>query len=122
MHGKISLLFVYNLDSRILESLHDYSSGKGITSEKNVCPLSTLTHSPVGIKKEWKRFVKDLTIPSRDLAKNEFTAEFGARPITFPVVILKKEEELTVLASAEEIGRCAELGGLITILEERLHL
>jgi hypothetical protein len=115
-----ALLFVHNIDSGVLSALHDYSSSKVPASATGACPLSTLTHSPVGIKKEWKRFLKDLRLPSRTLDRNEFLAEFGQRPFTFPVVVLKKGVELSVFISTAELSLCNDLGALIRLVKERL--
>ena len=120
MPDSTTLLFVHNLDSGVLQSLHDYSSGKAAVSETDACTLSILTHSPVGMKKAWKQFLKDLKIPSRTLDRNEFIAEFGHRPITFPVVVLKKGPELSVLISTEELRQCHDLSSLILLVGERL--
>lgn len=114
-----TLLFVHNLDSGVLESLHDYSTSKGAASAADACILSKITHSPLGIKKEWKRFLKGLTIPARSLDRDEFLREFNSH-FTFPVVLLKKGAELSILLSTEELRQCQALEDLITLLEERL--
>ncbi|NMB78038.1 MAG: hypothetical protein GYA23_02955 [Methanomicrobiales archaeon] len=118
MPDSITLLFVYNLDSGVLESLHDYSTGR--STGKTACPLSAITHSPVGMKKEWKRFIKDLGITSRCLDRDQFSREFGSRSIAYPAVLVKRGTELSVLISADAVRQCQELGDLITLLKERL--
>lgn len=115
-----TLLFVYNIDSRVLQSLHDYSAGRAAASGQITCPLMALTHSPVGMKKEWKRFLKELVIPSRSLDKNEFIAEFGPRQIAYPAILVKKGTDLIILVTAEEIERCREPGELISLVLDRL--
>jgi hypothetical protein len=120
MPGPTTLLFVHNLDSGVLQSLHDYSTSKVAGPGSDGCALSRITHSPVGIKKEWKRFLKELTIPSRSLDRNEFFAEFGQRPIALPAVILRHGAELSVLISAEELRACGSLGDFIALIQERL--
>jgi len=115
-----TLLFVHNLDSGVLQSLHDYSSDKPVLSKGDACTLSIMTHSPVGMKKEWKRFLKDLAIPSRTIDRDQFVAEFGHRPVTFPVVLLKKGPDLSVFISTEELNRCRDLGDLIALVREWL--
>lgn len=115
-----TLVFVSNLDSRVLQSLHDYSSGKAVVSEADLCALSRIIHSPLGIKKEWKRFLKECTIPSRSLSRDEFISEFGHLAITFPVVLLKKGTDLSVFISTEEINRFRDLHDFIRLVEERV--
>jgi hypothetical protein len=115
-----TLLFVHNIDSGVLQPLHDYSSSKGTPSGSDACTLSRITHSPVGVKKEWKRFLKDLRIPSRTLDRNEFLSEFGHRTLTFPAVLIKHGTELSVLINSMELASCRDLGDLIHLVEERL--
>lgn len=120
MQDPISILFVYNLDSGVLQSIHDYSTMKPEATGTGASPLIRLTHSPLGVKKEWKRFLKELRIPSRSLDRNEFCNEFGRRPITFPIVLLKKGTELSILITTDEIKACGELRDLIHLVEGRI--
>ncbi|MCK9630054.1 MAG: hypothetical protein M0R30_00270 [Methanoregula sp.] len=122
MPDSTTLLFVSNLDSRVLQSLHDYSSGRAAASEADLCALTRIIYSPVGIKKEWKRFLKECTIPPRSLSRDEFTKEFGNLAITFPVVLIKKGTELSVLISTEEINRFDDLHDFIRLVGERISL
>jgi len=115
-----TLLFVYNLDSGVLQSLHDYSPGRGAASGTGTCALAAVTFSPVGMKKEWKRFLKEFRLPSRSLGRDEFCSEFGHCTITLPVVLLRKGTELSVIVSTEELKACRELSDLIHLVEERL--
>ncbi len=122
MPGAKTLLIVDNTNSGVLQPLKDFSAGTAAASGAGIHTLSALTHSPVGMKKEWKRFLKELEIPSRTLDKSEFLAEFrsGYPPATFPVVLVRKGADLAVLASTEELGRCRDLRDLILLLKQRL--
>jgi len=120
MQDSPAILFVYNLDSAVLQSVHEYSAGKGTLADTDVSPLSRLTHSPLGIKKEWKRFLKELPIPSRSLTRDEFAKEFGNISLSFPVVIYKKGATLSVLVSTDEIRACRELGDLLHFVKGRI--
>ena len=122
MPGLKTLLIVDNTDSGVLPSLKDFSAGTAVPSGAGTRTLSTMTHSPVGMKKEWKRFLKDLEIPSRTLERSEFTSEFGSgHPrMTFPVVLIQTGSQLAVLLSTEELNRCRDLHDLILLLRQRL--
>jgi hypothetical protein len=115
-----TLLFVSNNDSGVLPKIKNYSSDKAVSPAVS-CNLSVLIHSPVGIKKEWKRFMKEQKIPSRFLDRNEFRAEFGPGVTKFPVVFIRIGKSLSVLINTDEINRCRELEELISLFEKRLH-
>jgi hypothetical protein len=119
MPQEMTLLFVCNSDSGVLPKIKNYSSNNVVSGADN-CNLSTLIHSPVGIKKEWKRFIKDQKIPSRILDRNEFRAEFGQGITTFPVVLIGTGTSLAVLISTDELNRCRELEDLIGLLQHRV--
>jgi hypothetical protein len=119
MPGTKTLLFVYKTDSGVLQSLKNYSTGTA-ASGSDICTLSAVTHSPVGMKKEWKRFLKDLQIPSRSLDRNEYTMEFRQHPTTFPVVLVQTGTELAVLIGTEELNQCRDLNDLMLLVRERL--
>ena len=122
MPGPKTLLIVDNTNSGVLLSPKDFSAGAATAPGAGTCTLSSLIHSPVGMKKEWKRFLKDLDIPSRTLEKGEFTSEFeyGHTHMTFPVVLVQKGSELAVLINTEELSRCRDLHDLILLLRQRL--
>jgi len=119
--GPETLLFIYNSDSNRLPGLKDYTAGTPAAIQVENCALSAITHSPVGMKKEWKRFIRDLTVPSRFLNRNEFFSEFGQCLTAFPVVLLQKETELEILVSAEELSRCRTLEDFVSLLEQQIR-
>ena len=73
------------------------------------------------MKKEWKRFIKDLEIPSRFLNRNEFFSEFGHCQITFPAVFFQKGTELAILICSEELSQCRTLQDIIILIERHLQ-
>lgn len=122
MPGTKTLLIIDNTNSGVLQPLKNFSAGTAAASGAGTRTISGITHSPVGMKKEWKRFLKDLDIPSRTLDKSEFLSEFGSghHQTTFPVVLVQKGTELAVLISTEDISRCRDLNDFILLLRQRL--
>lgn len=113
-----TLVFVYNASSDVLPKMKDYASKKTILSTDR-CNLYEITHSPVGMKKNWKRFISDLDIPVRLLSSNEFSAEFGSGIVNFPVVLLQRGREFTLFIGTDEINRCSRLEDLISLVQQR---
>jgi hypothetical protein len=117
-YGK-TLLFVYNANSGILPGMKDYTSKAGASQGKDSCNLTAITHSPIGMKKDWKRFVKEFGIPARFLNRNEFVSEVGSGLITFPAILLNTGNDLLMVASSEEINMCRSLEDLIYLVQSR---
>ena len=113
-----SLLFVYNVDSETLPKTNDHMRMAG--SGKETCGLLALTFSPIGMKKEWRRFVHALDITARFLSRDEFLAEFRTSTTPFPAVFLQSGKDLFVFISTDEINQCARLEDLISQVQQRL--
>jgi hypothetical protein len=113
-----SLVFVYNVDSEILPKTNDHM--RMAMPGKETCGLLALTFSPIGMKKEWRRFVHALDIPARFLSRDEFLAEFRTSTTPFPAVFLQTGNDLFVFISADEINQCARLEDLISLVQQRL--
>src|SRR5271157_408752 len=109
-----ALVFVYNLDSGVLPKIKDYSAPGSVPVTES-CNLYILTNSPIGMKKEWKRFIKDLDIPARFLSRNEFSSEFGTGLTTFPAILVQAGKDLFRVISSEEINTCRTLEDLINL-------
>jgi hypothetical protein len=120
MPGLKVLIFVYNTNSSVLEALKDYTAGPAAAPEKDICTLCALTHSPVGMKKEWKRFLKNVGIPFRFLNRDEFLSEFGNNRTAFPCVLVQEGKDLKLLTGIEELNRCRDLTDLILLMEQHL--
>lgn len=113
------LVVVYNIDSNSLLPLRDHLSMM-TPSGKESCNLYAITFSPVGMKKEWKRFTHSLGMPARTLSRDEFRSEFRAVAATFPGIFLQVGKDLFHIATTEEINRCRELEDLISLVQQRL--
>jgi len=114
-----SLIFVYNIDSEDLPDVNDHMSRMAGPGSGH-CSLQAVTFSPIGMKKEWRRFVQGLKIPARFLARDAFGAEFPKVAVTFPSVFLQTGEGLFTFITTEEITQCRELGDLIRLVQQRL--
>jgi len=119
MPGGRTLVIVYDLDSGVLPKLKDYAS-TGFAPVSGSCNLYVLTNSPIGMKKEWKRFIKDLGIPIRFMNRNEFTSEFGTDLTSFPAILIQTGKTLSRFISTEEINPCRELEDLIHLVQQRV--
>jgi len=53
------LLFIYNADSGIANALIDQGK-KYLTPSEYACQLCMVSYGPLGMRKDWKKFVKRL--------------------------------------------------------------
>ncbi|MDO9549935.1 MAG: hypothetical protein Q7J03_03080 [Methanoregula sp.] len=113
-----TLVFVYNIKGDVLPKIKDFSSKKALP-DTDMCNLYEITHSPIGMKKNWKRFITDLGIPVRLLNGNEFSSEFGPGIVTFPVALLQHGKDLTLFIETDEINRCSSIEDLIRLVQQR---
>jgi hypothetical protein len=113
-----SIVFVYNVESETLPKTNDHM--RMAMPGKETCGLLALTFSPIGMKKEWRRFVHTLDIPARFVSRDEFLGEFRITAAPFPAVFLQSGPDLFLFIGADEINRCARLEDLISLVQERL--
>jgi hypothetical protein len=109
------LLFVTDEDSSVLTELTN-SLDKTTSARKPRCTLSALIFSPVGMKKEWKRFTGNLGIPVRFLHSDEAGKELKDIHAAFPAVFLQTGDIVRVIIHAEDINRCATLEDLMSLV------
>ena len=120
MQSGRTLIFVYNSDSEDLPDVNDHMSRMAGPGGGH-CSLYAVTHSPIGMKKEWKRFIQSLGIPVRFLARDTFSAEFPKAADAFPSVFLQTSEGLFAFITADEINhQCRETGDLIRLVSQRI--
>ncbi len=109
------LLFVYNADSGVLNSVID--SAKKILAI-NGCPLCSLTHSLSGEKSDWRTCKESLGMPVEYVHRNELTSSL--RTVVgeqLPCVVAQADGDLVLLLEPDVIQRCkgsvADLRGRI---------
>jgi hypothetical protein len=114
------LIFIYNCDRGNLSAIKDYSQKTGAEAPP-LCNLISLTVTPVGIKKSWKRFVSELPFPARFLHRDEFEEEFGELLLPSPAVFFRRGKDLTLLISSEDLNRILSTDELIARVTMRLQ-
>lgn len=103
--SSIELIGVYNADGGLVGEL-SYIIGK--TFQGKHCELCDITHSPFRRKKSWDEFVDGLGYPFELLHLNELSAELRSFVgDQAPMVILRREGELSVLLTGKDMAVCA---------------
>jgi len=114
------LIFVYNAKAGFMHGMMDLVH-KTASPKTYPCKLCMVTYSGAKMNKLWKRYVASLGLPSIFMHKNEFARAYSDQRLTFPAVLLKDGDMLSILISSTEFGKMANLNDLISLLELKLH-
>jgi len=113
------LIFVFNFERGNLSAIKDYS--QKLTADRvPVCNLFDLISSPVGIKKNWKRFIQELGVPARFLHHDEYEEEFGALLTPLPAVFMHEQKTRILFISADELCSVTSLDELMALVNQKL--
>jgi len=104
-NNKTSLLFVYNADSGIFNTLSDIAH-KILSPDTYECNLCAITHSHFSMRKPWADFLETLNVELEFLHRDELDKQYGKQDAALPAIFFKKKDkELTVAITAEEINK-----------------
>lgn len=105
------LLFVYNADSGLFNTLSDMAH-KLFAPHTYDCDLCMLTHGVFKERETWRRFVEELGMPCRFLHRDQVSDEAGVEGQTFPAVFRRDRDGWRVCLSAQDIAACNDLSDL----------
>lgn len=106
----MKLIFVYNADSGIVNTVKDI--GQKLFSPQNYgCLLCSLTHGTFRENSEWKAFRQNSTMEMQFLHRDEFEQRYD-RHLEYPV-ILRENGSLEVAVSKDQMAALSSLDGLI---------
>ncbi|WP_440953057.1 hypothetical protein [Methanococcoides sp. FTZ1] len=117
--SKVSIIFVYNADSGLVNEMKDYIH-KIVSPSEYECNLCAITHSNTGMKGEWKSFVNDLPVPVVFLHRDEFHEKYNYPGVSFPCVYLERGQRLDLLVASDEINECNNLDDLEALVKDKL--
>ncbi len=117
---KPTLIFVYNADSGLVNTLLDI--GHKIVSPKTyACNLCAITHSTFSMRDEWETFIAQIGCPVEFLHRDELAKQYGLRDVGLPAVFRRNNGTLETWITREEINRCRTLGELAQLVRDRLQ-
>jgi hypothetical protein len=116
----MELIFVYNADSSLGAQLKDYAH-KAVSPSTYECSLCQITYGGLGMKGEWKDFLKTLPQEVVFLHRDELHAQYpDLKGVKFPVVLKKEGDKLSEFISAEEINQQKTISDLKTLVSQKL--
>ena len=118
--SEFSLLFVYNANSGLFNSLTDYVH-KIVSPETYSCNLCKITYGNFGKKKKWSNFInnlnEDVSFTYRELFIKDYPEMISAKlPAVFKVI----GHEINIILSEIEINKCTNIDELIALVEKKI--
>lgn len=115
---KQQLIFVYNADSGLFNSLNDFAH-KIISPSTYQCNLCMLTYGNFSMKQDWKHFIQQLPADTMFLHKNEFKKTYRLKT-DLPAVFMQQDNALLMLIPGKEINNCRSLQQLKDLVSAKL--
>ena len=110
----MKLIFVYNADSGLVNTLMDIGH-KAISPQTYQCNLCDLTFGLFKEHQKWKKFREESNTEMEFLHRDEFEQKYGKK-FDYPL-ILKQDDELSVMISQAELNKIQTLDELISKVE-----
>lgn len=115
------LIFVYNADSGVLNGLKDLWA-KTVHLETYPCSLCAVTYGPLGMRREWREYVRALGHEVRFLHRDEWQAEFGLVDMPLPAAFRVGPGGVPqAWISPAELGQVRTLEELTQLVTARLE-
>jgi hypothetical protein len=116
---KMKLVFVYNADSGIFNTLTDIAH-KIFAPETYSCNLCAITYGNFAVRAEWKEFIETLDVELEFLHRDELLEHYAVAGIELPAVFSKSGESLKLWLTAREINLCSSIQELKSLITCRL--
>ena len=114
------LLFVYNADAGIVSGLKDIWH-KVVSPETYPCSLCAVTYGPLGMKREWKDFVRGLGQGVKFLHRDELRDQYGVQGTVLPAVFeVGGSGQPHEWLGAHELDGAKTLDALIALVQTRM--
>ncbi len=114
----LKLIFVYNAESGILNTIVDMAH-KIVRPSTYPCNLCAVTFGNLGMKMAWKRFVNSLDVDVEFLHKDEFKEKYR-RDGKFPSAYIE-ENDLQIFISQTEMNAVKNLHELMDLVKDKLE-
>ena len=115
-----TIILVYNGDSSLFAQATAYVQ-KFIPTSTNVCNLCHLSYGKLGMKAEWKRFIRGLPYNVMTQHRDEFRLKFPDMfDSSLPAILVRKGNEIIELLSNDEISSAHDISQLKNLIIKKL--
>ncbi len=122
MTSPVRLVFVYNADSGVFNTLSDIAH-KILSPQTYQCHLCELTHGYFTVRDEWVGFLASLDVETEFLHRDEFFSLDAAqelRDASFPAIFIRQGEQLLPWMGRDEISQLSSSKELARAIRQRL--
>lgn len=116
---KTSLVFVYNADSGLFNTLTDIAH-KIFSPDTYECNLCMITHDNLSMKSDWKDFIDQLDLELTFLHRDEFISQYDMKDSRLPCIFSKDKDGLSDFISADKINATNTVEELKKLIQEKL--
>lgn len=117
---KKTLLFVYNADSGIFNTLTDIAH-KIFSPDTYECNLCAITHSHFSMRKEWGDYLKTLNANLEFLHRDELIKQYGEQNASLPAIFFVGDnKKLELAVDSDKINQCTTIEDLQTAIQNSL--
>lgn len=110
-----ALIFVYNADSGIFNTLADIGH-KIFSPHTYNCDLCQLTHGYFSERRAWRNFVHDLPVATEYLHRDQFRRQFPHLKSPLPAVYLRQGKQMRLCVTAASLRECKSLADLKSLV------
>ena len=118
---KSKIVFVYNADSGVFNLLSDVAH-KIFSPQTYSCNLCAITHGTLGMKEEWREYLKTLKVPFEFLHADEFKVKHRIENVELPAVFKQENGELQLMIDSKTINSCHSVDDLRRIIDMKFSL
>lgn len=118
---KSKIVFVYNADSGVFNLLSDVAH-KIFSPQTYPCNLCAITHGTLGMKEEWREYLKTLKAPFEFLHADEFKVKHRIENVELPAVFKQENGELQLMIDSKTINSCHSVDDLRRIIDMKFSL
>lgn len=117
---KTTLLFVYNADSGIFNTLTDIAH-KMFSPDTYECNLCAITHSHFSMRKEWADYLETLNANLEFLHRDELIKQYGEQNASLPAIFFVGDnKKLELGVDSETINKCKTIEDLQNTIQKSL--
>lgn len=117
--GRVKLVFVYNADGRLRNGVKGLAR-KTLARKADTCKLTEVTITPLGMHRDWKRFVDSLDAEVEFFHRDEMPSPCAGAETDLPAVFKQCGNCLKVWITPAEINACGSLVDLKNLVQGHL--